>query len=204
MSRLTVTAFVTLDGVVQAPGAPREDTSGGFVHGGWLVPFANPQMGKFMTEVFARAGAFLLGRGTYEIFAAHWPRVTDPMDPVAVALNKLPKYVASTTLARADWKGSALIREVPATVAQLKQRPGRELQVHGSPGLVQTLLQHDLVDELNLLTFPIILGSGKRLFGPEAIPTAFALASTRATDTGVVISTYRQTGRPGYGSFALE
>ena len=204
MSKLTITTFVTLDGVMQAPGGPTEDPSGGFAHGGWMVPFADPVFGHFMTEVFARARAFLLGRTTYQIFAAHWPRVTDPMDPIAVALNKLPKYVASKTLDRVDWNGSSLIREVPADVIRLKRQGGGELQVHGSAGLAQALLQHDLVDELHLLTFPIVLGGGKRLFGSGTVPTAFELVATRATPTGAVISTYRRQGRPSYGSFALE
>jgi dihydrofolate reductase len=205
MPKLTMTAFVTLDGVMQAPGGPGEDESGGFTHGGWVHPFADATFGQFMAEVFARAGAFLLGRGTYQIFAGHWPRVTDPGDPIATALNTLPKHVASRTLATAGWSNCSLIRDVPAEVAHLKQQGGTaELQVHGSPGLAQTLLQHHLLDELNLLTFPVILGTGKKLFGSGAVPTAFELAETRATGSGAVISTYRLTGRPRYGSFALE
>ena len=200
MPKLTMTAFVTLDGVMQAPGGPTEDPSGGFEHGGWVVPYFDGKFGEFMVAVFARAGAFLLGRGTWQIFAGHWPRVTDPMDPIALALNKFPKYVASRTLERADWSGSIIIRDVPGEVARLKAGPGTgELQVHGSPGLAQTLLQHGLIDELHLLTFPVVLGSGKKLFGAGTVPTAFELAGTQATGTGVVISSYRRTGRPSYG-----
>ena len=203
MAKLTVTTFVTMDGVMQAPGAPQEDASGGFSHGGWVHPFADEKFGAFIVEVFGRAGAFLLGRGTWQIFASHWPRVTDPNDPVAVALNRLPKYVASRTLGGVDWKPSTLIRDVPAEVTRLKQQVAGELQVHGSPGLIQTLLQHELIDELNLLTFPVVLGSGKRLFGDGTVPSRFELARTQVTGTGALISVFRRAGRPGYGSFAL-
>jgi dihydrofolate reductase len=200
MAKLTMTAFVTLDSVMQAPGGPQEDVSGGFAHGGWVVPYFDEGFGAFMVGVFARAGAFLIGRGTYQIFAGHWPKVTDTNDPIAVALNTLPKYVASRTLDRVDWQGSTLVRDVPAEVARLKAAPGAgELQVHGSPGLTQALLQHELIDELHLLTFPILLGSGKKLFGAGTVPTAFELSATQATSTGVVISSYRRSGRPKYG-----
>ena len=166
MSKLTVTTFVTLDGVMQAPGGPKEDASGGFAHGGWLVPYADPGMSAFMTEVFDRADAFLLGRGTYQIFAGHWPRVTDPADPIASRLNGLPKHVASRSLDRVEWNNSSLVRDVAREVAALKERYTRELQVHGSAGLIQTLAAHDLVDEYNVLLFPVVLGKGKRLFEP--------------------------------------
>lgn len=204
MGKLTMTTFVTLDGVMQAPGGPPEDTSGGFSHGGWLVPLADPDMGQFMASVFDRADAFLLGRGTYQIFAGHWPRVTDPADPIATRLNQLPKHVASKTLDKFEWNNSSLVRDVVGGVAELKRRYARELQVHGSAGLAQTLTQHDLVDEYNLLTFPVVLGTGKRLFGAGAVPSALELASTRTTSRGVVISTYRRAGKPTYGSFMLE
>jgi dihydrofolate reductase len=199
MAKLTMTAFVTLDGVMQAPGGQQEDTSGGFRHGGWVMPYVDQAFGEFMAGVFQRPEAFLLGRGTYQIFAGHWPRVTDPNDLVATKLNTLPKYVASRTLDRADWKGSTLVRDVAVEVAQLKARlGGGELQVHGSPGLAQTLLQHELIDELYLLTFPILLGAGKRLFGTGTVPTAFQLIASQATSTGVVISSLRRSGRPTY------
>jgi dihydrofolate reductase len=203
MSKLTITTFVTLDGVMQGPGAPKEDPIG-FPHGGWLVPYADTGMGAFMTEVLDRADAFLLGRGTYQIFAAHWPRVTDPADPIASRLNGLPKHVASRTLDKVEWHNSSLVRDVVDEVAALKGRYARELQVHGSAGLIQTLAAHDLVDEYNVLFFPVVLGKGKRLFEPGTVPAALALVSTRTTGTGVVISTYRRAGRPSYGSFALD
>jgi dihydrofolate reductase len=202
MSKLTLTSFVTLDGVMQAPGGPTEDQSGDFVHGGWLVPYADPDFGRFMSEVFARADAFLLGRRTYEIFAAHWPRVTDAADPIAAALNTLPKHVASKTLDQVDWNGARLVRDVVGEVPKLKQQYARELQVHGSCGLAQTLLANDLVDEYHWLVFPVVLGSGKRLFGAGTVPAAFKLTAARTTATGIVIASYQRAGRPAYGSFA--
>ncbi|MEU6735839.1 dihydrofolate reductase family protein [Streptomyces physcomitrii] len=203
--KISLTAFVSLDGVHQAPGGPEEDTSGGFTQGGWSVPYGDEDFGRFITEVFDRAEAFLLGRRTYEIFAAHWPRVTDPADPVAGKLNRLPKYVASTTLASADWAHTTVLGEdVPERVRQLKSRPGGELQVHGSARLARTLLAHGLVDTLHLLVFPVVLGSGRTLFGGGALPTAFTLGGVRTTSTGVVIHTYEAAGRPEYGSYALD
>ena len=164
-------------------------------------------MGAFVDETFSAAKEFLLGRFTYETFVAHWPKFDDPDDPVASRLNALPKHVASRTLREEDleWAGSSLLGDdVPARVAELKARPGGELQVHGSAGLVQTLLRHDLVDELRLLTFPVVLGTGKRLFGDGAIPKALRLTESRTTSAGAVIAVYTFEGRPEYGSFALE
>lgn len=204
MGRLTVTSFVSLDGVMQAPGGPAEDTSGGFAHGGWGMPLFDEACGAAIVEIFGRAGAFLLGRGTWQIFAGHWPRVTDPADPVAGALNRLPKYVASRTLQRADWAGSVIVRDVPADVARLKGQVPGELQVHGSPGLLQALLATELVDELHLFTFPVVLGRGKRLFEGGAAPAAFALAATRHGEKGVVISTYRRAGAVAHGDATLR
>ncbi len=200
MAKLTLTAFVSLDGVMQAPGGPEEDTSGGFTQGGWVIPLFDEQLGAVMDGIFARPTAFLLGRGTWQIFAAHWPRVTDPADPVASKLNGLPKYVASRTLDRADWAGSVIIRDVPAEVARLKAELAGELQVHGSVGLAQTLLRHGLVDELNLLVFPVVLGGGKRLLEGGAEPRAFELVSTRSTPKGVIVATYRRGGPVAHGT----
>jgi dihydrofolate reductase len=169
MSKLTITTFLSLDGVMQAPGAPKEDPSGNFGHGGWMFPHVDADFGRFMTEVFAKADAFLLGRKTYEIFAAHWPRVTDPADPIAGTLNKLPKYVASKTLEKAEWSGTTVIRDVVSEVAKLKQLYSRDVQVHGSADLAQTLIKNDVVDEYHLLSFPVVLGSGKRLFGTGSV-----------------------------------
>src|SRR3954454_9608421 len=204
--KLTVTTFQTLDGVMQAPGGPQEDPSGGFDHGGWLVPHADDEMGTFMDETFTAADAFLLGRFTYQTFAGYWPQVDPAGNTVAEKLNALPKHVASRTLREEDldWAGSSLLGDdVPARVAELKARPGRELQVHGSAGLVQPLLRHELVDELRLLTFPVVLGTGKRLFGDGAVPAAVRLTESRTTSAGTVIAVYAFQGRPSYGSFLI-
>ena len=201
---LTTTTFLTLDGIMQAPGAPAEDRSGGFRHGGWLVPHFDRALGEFMSGVFDGADAFLLGRGTYEIFAGHWPRVTDPSDPIASRLNELPKHVATKTLERLSWNGSSAVRDVASEVPALARAYRRELQVHGSPGLIQTLLSLELIDRMHLIVFPLTLGTGKRLFGQGSSPSAFKLVSSQTTTTGVLIATYERNGRPAYGSFALE
>jgi dihydrofolate reductase len=205
MGKLILTTFLSLDGVMQAPGGPNEDRSGNFQHGGWVFPYADADMGRVIEQIFQTADAFLLGRRTYQIFAAHWPRVTDPADTVAAALNRLPKHVTSKTLDKVEWQNSSLIKgDVAKGVAELKRRYPRELQVHGSGDLAQTLLQNDLVDEYNLFTFPVVLGTGKRLFGSGAVPAALTLVNSTQTSTGGVINTYRRSGKPTYGSFALE
>jgi dihydrofolate reductase len=203
--RLTVTMFQSVDGVTQAPGAPDEDRSGGFEHGGWTVPYGDDDFGRSMADWFTEASAFLLGRKTYEIFAAHWPRVTDDGDPIASRLNRLPKYVASRTLDRAGWDNTTIIKgNVQEEVAKLKRQPGGELQVHGSGDLIQTLTAHDLVDEYRLLVFPVVLGSGKRLFPEGTTPNALRLIGTKTTSKGVAIHTYQPAGKPTYGSYALD
>jgi dihydrofolate reductase len=200
MSKLVVTTFVTLDGVYQAPGGPDEDRSGGFEQGGWLAPHFDEEGGAVMGEVFERAGSFLLGRKTYEIFASYWPHVTDENHPVASRLNALPKYVASRSLEKAEWQGSTIIRDVPTEVAALKEEPGGELQVHGSGDLVHSLLEHRLVDVLNLLVFPVVLGAGKRLLPEGVAPTGLRPTESRMTGSGVVITSYEYAGEPTYGS----
>ncbi|MFJ8667107.1 dihydrofolate reductase family protein [Streptomyces sp. NPDC093600] len=203
MGKLSLTQFLTLDGVYQAPGGPDEDRSGGFEHGGWSVPYGDDDFGRFVDEVFQRPAAFLLGRRTYEIFAGFWPKQTDPADPVASKLNALPKYVASTSLTHADWAGTTILGDdVVKEVAALKERTDGEVQMHGSGGLAKTLLAHDLIDTLHLLVFPVVLGTGRRLFTDGARPTAFRSTEARTTSTGVAIHTYELAGRPTYGSYA--
>ena len=203
--RLTMHTFVTLDGVMQAPGGADEDPTGAFEHGGWSFPYGDADFGEAMTSWFAHADAFLLGRRTYEIFSAHWPAVTDPGNPIAVKLNALPKYVASTTLTSVDWANSSLLgADLVAEVRRLRSEPGDELQVHGSGGLAQTLIQHDLVDEYRLLTFPVHLGSGMRLFRDGTQASAMRLLGTQVTAAGVVIARYAPDGAPRHGSFASQ
>jgi dihydrofolate reductase len=206
MGKLVVGTFLTLDGVMQAPGGPEEDPSGGFEQGGWSVPFwaeGDDVMGQFMDESMKKADALLLGRKTYEIFAAHWPKVGDD-DPMAAKLNSVQKYVASTTLDHVDWQNSTLIKgDVAEAVGKLKDDKA-EIQVPGSQQLIQTLLKHDLIDEYRLLIFPVVLGTGKKLFADGTIPTNLRLVETKTSGTGVAINTYEATGRPEYGTFALE
>ena len=205
MRKLLVTTFLTLDGVMQAPGGPDEDRSGGFEHGGWLVPYADEDLGRLITQWTEQASAFLLGRGTYEIFAAHWPRVTDPNDPIARALNGRPKYVASKTLKKVEWHNSTLLSgDLVKAVRALKQEGQGEIQVHGSHGLLQTLIANDLVDEYHLWIHPVVLGSGKRLFGAGAVPAALKLSATTKTSTGVVVNTYERADRVRYGEFSVD
>lgn len=203
--RLTLTQFVTLDGVYQAPGGPTEDTSGGFRHGGWLVPFFDENLGRYMSGVFEEVEAFVLGRKTYEIFAASWPKATDPGDPIASRLNALPKYVASRSLSHADWHNSTVLGgDVAAEVARLKEQPGRELQLHGSGTLAQALFDAGLIDSIRLIVFPVVLGSGRRLFAEGRTPSSFRLAEVESTPTGVTMQTLELAGPPGYGEIEIE
>jgi len=189
---------------MQAPGGPGEDESGGFKHGGWLVPHVDAEFGTIMTDIFQKADAFLLGRTTYDLFAAYWPRVTDPNDLVATKLNSLPRYVASRTRTSFPWNGTAHARDVVKEVPDLKKRYSREIQVHGSCGLAQTLIENDLIDEYRLLTFPVVLGTGKRLFGSGAVPKTLSLKRSSTTSTGVIFGVYRRAGGLKTGSFALD
>jgi dihydrofolate reductase len=203
MRKLVVGTFLTLDGVLQGPGGPEEDRSGEFAHGGWLVPYFDDTMGQIMAEWIRRAGGFVLGRKTYEIFAAHWPHVTD--DPIADKLNSAPKYVASRTLDRVTWQHATLLRgDVAEAVGRLKDDPGGELQVHGSGDLIQILLRHHLIDEFRLWVFPVVLGTGKRLFDGGTVPATFELVETRTSTTGALLHVYRAAGSLTYGSFMLE
>ena len=199
--KLTVTTFLSVDGVMQGPGGPDEDIRDGFSRGGWVVPHFDEDAGRFMNDVFEPADAFLLGRHTYDIFAASWPKATDPDDPIASKLNTLPKYVASTSLTAPEWGPTTVLTgDVPAAVAELKQQPGRELQVHGSGELVRTLHEHDLVDEYRLLVFPVVVGEGRRLFPDRGVATGLSLVDSRTTGSGVAIHVYGPTGRPEFGT----
>ncbi len=200
MRQLTLTQFMTLDGVVQSPGGPDEDPSGGFAKGGWLPPFAeSPLFGEVMGNRFANAGGFVLGRRTYEIFAAWWPNVGDE-DPTAAKLNHLPKYVASTTLGSVDWDRTTILDgDVVEALAELKGEDGGELQIHGSGRLAQTLMRHNLIDVYELLVFPVVLGEGKRLF-ETGIDHSMRLADSRAADSGLVVLTYEPAGELAFGS----
>ncbi len=204
MTELTLTTFLSLDGVMQAPGGPDEDQAGGFRYGGWLVPHADEDMGRVIDDIFSRADAFLLGRTTYDIFASYWPQVTDADNPVASKLNRLPKYVPSRTRTEFPWTASTHIRNVVEELPALRERHQREIQVHGSCGLAQTLLRHDLIDEFRLFTFPVVIGSGKRLFGSGTNPANLRLQRTETTSRGVVVSVYRRGGAIVTGTFSPD
>ncbi|HNY64183.1 MAG TPA: dihydrofolate reductase family protein [Deltaproteobacteria bacterium] len=200
MRKLVVGTLVTLDGVMQAPGGPDEDRDGGFQHGGWVVPYFDDKFLGIMTEWTKRAGAFLLGRKTYEIFAASWPKSTDPADEIATALNTRPKFVASDTFDKLTWTNSHLLKgNVAEEVAKLKAQEGGEIQVHGSSNLIQTLFKNDLVDTLRIWQFPVVLGTGKRLFGEGTIPRSFRLVDIQLNTTGAVLHVYERAGGLKYG-----
>jgi len=206
MSTVVVNAFLTLDGVAQAPGQPEEDRDGGFPHGGWQVPYFTEEQGELVGRWQGRAGGLLLGRKTYDLFAAHWPHVPADHDHAGIAavLNALPKFVASRTATSLAWQNSTLLDgDVPAAVAKLKEQDLGELQVIGSLDLAQTLIRHDLVDEYRLMVYPLLLGTGKRLFAGGTVPAAMDLVSTETTPAGVTASVYRRGGDVLYGSFAL-
>jgi dihydrofolate reductase len=205
MSKLVVGTFLSLDGVMQGPGGPDEDREGGFEHGGWSAGYWDDVMGPIIDEWTNQADGLLLGRKTYEIFAAHWPRVSGEDDPIAAKLNSVPKYVVSRTLDTVEWNNSTLLQgDIAEEVGKLKDQPGTEIQVTGSGQLIQTLMKHDLVDEYRLWIFPVLLGSGKRLFADGTIPAGLKLADTKLSTTGVAIHSYERAGEIAYGSFALE
>jgi dihydrofolate reductase len=192
--KLIVSEFLTLDGVMQAPGDADEDRRGGFEHGGWQMPYFDEDAGAAITDIFLATGALLMGRVTYDIMAAFWPSATDEF---ATMMNSLPKYVASTTLKEPlEWSNSTLIKgDIAAEVAKLKQTPGKDIQVIGSGDLVQTLMEHDLVDEYRLMVHPLVLGSGWRLFREGSPNIALRMIDNKTTSTGVLILVYEPAGR---------
>ena len=200
MRKLIVNTMVSLDGVMQSPGGPDEDPTGGFTLGGWGATYIDEEMMQRVAE--SAPYELLLGRGTYEIFAAHWPY---DEGPIADQLNGTRKHVASTTLKRVDWQNSTLIAgDVAEYVAALKSEDGPEIQVHGSPGLVQTLLQNDLVDEFRMWIFPVVIGTGKRFFGEGTMPAALRLVDSQVSKTGVTINVYERAGDVEPGSFEFD
>jgi dihydrofolate reductase len=199
MRKVVVLSFISLDGVMQAPGGPNEDTSGGFKYGGWTVPYFDDFLGKIMDKQMGRPFDLLLGRKTYDIFAGYWPHHNDS---VGEPINKATKYVASTTLIDTSWDKTVILKgDVVAEVKNLKEQDGPDLQVHGSGNFIQTLLKHDLVDELWLKIFPITLGSGKRLFTDGAIPAAFTLIESKTSPSGVIVANFKRAGDVKTGSF---
>ena len=199
--KLTTITHVSVDGVMQGLGGPDEDRRGGFERGGWALPlFENDDEGAtFVNQVFQRADAFLFGRRTYEIFAPYWGGTADPGHPIAAALNARPKYVASTTLTDPQWADTSVLSgDVAAAIRDLKAKPAGELQVHGSGNLIRWLLDKQLVDEITLLTYPLVIGQGTRLFPDNGPDAALDLVDSRSTPSGVTIQVYRPTGRPEY------
>jgi dihydrofolate reductase len=203
MSKLIVSTFLTLDGVMQAPGGPEEDNSGGFAHGGWSVNYWDELMGQVMDEATSKPFAMVLGRTTYDIMAAYWPNA--PEEAGAKTFNEATKFVASRSHPTLQWSNSVLIEgDAAEGLAALKQEDGPELQVHGSGNLIQTLLRHNLVDQYRLWVFPVVVGSGKRLFAEGTIPSGLKLVDSKVSTTGVVIGTYEPAGEIVTGSFALD
>jgi dihydrofolate reductase len=199
--KLTTTTHVSLDGVMQGLGGADEDRSGGFERGGWAIPLFDNEAEAFLVELFGRADAFLFGRKTYDIFAGYWG-VMDPSEgAIAEALNMRPKYVASSTLSEPEWDGTTVLSDdLAAAIAELKAKPGGELQVNGSCALIRWLMDHDLVDEINLFTYPVVVGQGTRLFPDTGPDTALELLESRVTPGGVIIQFYRPNGRPEYAT----
>ncbi|TIV92401.1 MAG: dihydrofolate reductase [Mesorhizobium sp.] len=202
MRKIIAATFVSLDGVMQAPGGPEEDPVGGFKFGGWTFHYFDEAAGAGLDELFSKPFALLLGRRTYDIFAAYWPY---QKDPIADAFNPATKYVATHRPDSLTWQNTqSLGPDVVARLRELKQEDGPDLLIQGSGNLIQTLLANGLIDEIRLMTFPLLLGKGKRLFGDDAMPAAFKLVKSQATSTGVVMATYERGGEIKTGSFATE
>jgi len=203
--KLTTITHVSVDGVMQGLGGADEDRRGGFERGGWAGPLFDNEATTFLDQVFQRADAFLLGRWTYETFASSWGLMTDSVNPIAVALNTRPKYVASTTPVDTKWANTTVLPgDVAATIRELKAKAGGELQVHGSGVLVRWLLDDELVDEITLLTYPLVLGQGTRLFPDTGPDMALDLVDSRSTPSGVIIQVYRPAGRPQYATATAD
>lgn len=201
--KLTLTEFMTLDGVTQGPGAPDEDTSDGFTQGGWFVPHMDERFVELAASWLGEADALMFGRRTYVNFARDWPNITDPDDPFTDRMNGLPKYVASNSLEAADWNPTTILSaDVPAQVAEVKRQPGREVQIHGSARLAQSLLAAGLIDTMRLVIAPVVLGNGRRLLPPGGAPAGLRLQSTEVTPGGLAIHVYETTGVPDYGAYA--
>ena len=206
--KLTTNTNVSVDGVMQGLGGPEEDRRGGFERGGWAMPYFDEETAALIGQVYQRADAFLFGRRTYEVFAGSWGTgswgANQGDNPISVALNTRPKYVASTTLIDPQWADTTVLSgDVAAAVGELKAKPGGELQAVGSLSLVRLLLDNDLVDEITLLTYPVVVGQGRRLFPDSGPDLALELVESRATASGVTIQVYRTTGRPRYGEEPL-
>jgi len=202
MRKIVAAAFVSLDGIMQAPGGPPEDPTGGFTHGGWTVKYWNESMEQFMGDMFAKPFDLLLGRKTYEIFAAHWPFAKG--DPISDLFSAATKYVATSSTEAFTWENTVALRgNVAAEIARLKQQDGPILLTQGSSGLLQALLAHDLIDEFRLLTFPLVLGRGKRFFGQGTMAGALKLTANSVSTSGVIMSVYERAGAIEVGSFEL-
>jgi dihydrofolate reductase len=203
--KLTITTHVSLDGVMQGLGGPDEDRRGGFERGGWAIPLFDDEAATFLDDVFQRADAFLFGRRTYQIFAGYWGVMNDSDNAIAASLNTRPKYVASTTLTDPQWADTTVLSgDVAAAIAELKAKPAGELQVHGSGDLVRWLLDNHLVDEIILLTYPVVIGQGTRLFPDTGPDAALDLVHSRSTPSGLSIAVYRPTGRPRYATATAD
>ncbi|MFL1406574.1 dihydrofolate reductase family protein [Marinobacter sp. M1N3S26] len=205
MRKVIVGAMVSLDGVMQAPGGPQEDPTGGFSYGGWVAPMVDEVFGEEIDRLFSPPFDLLLGRKTYEIFAAHWPYAEGgPDDSIARAFNSINKYVATRKGRELTWKGSVALRDAASDVARLKQEDGPALVTQGSTDLIHTLLASGLVDEINLFMFPVVLGAGKKLFDDGAKATEFRLTTSRVSPNGVVIAHYVRDGAVATGDFAMD
>jgi dihydrofolate reductase len=207
--KLTTTTHVSVDGVMQGLGAQDEDRRGGFERGGWAIPLFDDEAATVINQVFQRADAFLFGRRTYEIFAGSWGTgswgANQGNNPISVALNTKPKYVASTTLTEPEWEGTTVLSDdVAAAVGELKAKPGGELQVHGSGALIRWLVEHDLVDEMILFTYPVVVGQGTRLFPDTGPDRALELVDSQSTPGGLIIQVYRPAGRPQYATATAD